>query len=383
MARTFRARSRLEVTTGDYYQLSSFGETKFTHSRNYSSMINDYRGRPVVPSPLTSEQWEVEIRANGRVFKESGTVRGYRFENYPVNHNAGDAVSTAIPAVPPGWELSAIARSNPSRPVVNPPEIIENLVSLPKMLRNAYRALTHPRTVITPRGVSSEYLGIQFGWLPFIEDLNKILDLQKHVERRAKQIDELYKGKGLRRKITFSKDTRTYKTFAQFNTDWGNVKLPCSQTVTDEVWATVRWKPTGPMPPKLTDPGGYAYYRRVVLGLTPEGLAHGLWKVIPWTWLLGWFTNVGDLILVGSNTVPAVYTEACLMRKTTRKCIPGSPEFTGSPTDTSVSQGGSRTWTRRLRTVGTGNLIPSVNMPFLDMFRLSIVGALAAQRGLR
>jgi hypothetical protein len=122
------------------------------------------------------------------------------------------------------------------------------------------------------------------------------------------------------------------------------------------------------------------FLRNVVLGLTPEGMLTGLWKVIPWTWLIGWFTNASDLLLVRSGTIPANYVEACLMRKVTWKKQSGLPVFVGGPSDTSVGQTGHETWTDRRRSVGVGSLTPSVNMPFLDMFRLSIVGALAIQR---
>jgi hypothetical protein len=381
MARTLRNRSRLTTTSGKWVQHSFFGDSTFTVTRNYTSTIADYRGRPVVPSPLNSIQYEaVDIWANGKVWKGQGTLRGYSFLAMPVNHNLGESEDTSAPGIPSGWELSSVARSNPSRPILFFPELVQDIVSLPRMIGNLKRLMEHPKSKFTPRGISNEYLGAAFGWLPIIEDLQKLNDLQKHVQKRAEQVEELYKGKGLRRRITWSKDTKVTRRYAQFNTDWGNIQLPCSVKVTKEVWATVRWKPTGPMPPRLLDKGGYEFYRNLVLGLTPEGMATGAWKIIPWTWLIGWFTNLGDILLIKSNTVPATYTEACLMRKVTMLVTPSQPVATGSPSENSVSQSGVRLWCQRQRTIGTGNLIPSVNMPFVDMFRLSIVGALAIQR---
>jgi len=383
MARTTRTRNRSISHSGRWRQITSVGPGPWnTTTRVYASSISDSRGRPVVPSPLSSQQYDDgDCLANGKFSKISGALHGYEFENCPINHNSGEVDDFASPAIPVGWELSAVARSNPSRPVLFPPEVVQDIVSLPKMIKNLWSLLKNPKSKFSPKGVSNEYLGLQFGWIPIIEDLEKISKLQEYINRRAQWAQQLYSNKkGLRRKIRFSKETKTYRKFSQWNTDWGNCTFPGSVEVTKEVWATVRWKPISPIPPALLDGSHNAFLRNLVLGLTPEGMITGIWKIIPWTWLIGWFTNASDLLLVRSGTLPATYTEACLMRKVTWKRQSGQPVFTGSPTDVSVTQSGLQIWTSRLRNVGTGNLIPSVNMPFLDMFRLSIVGALAIQR---
>jgi hypothetical protein len=382
MSRLVRSRSRNTVVSGDYISVYSTGDQPpQTVTRTYTSSIIDKVGRPVVPSSLTSGQYtQMDLKYNGRIFKATGTARGVEFKNY-FPQFAGNSVDLTAPAIPAGWELTAVARSNPSRPVLYPPEVVQDFVDLPKMIRNLYSLLTHPKTILSPKGLSNHYLALQFGWLPLIEDLQKLSNLQQYVNRRAQMVQQLYAGKkGLRRRVKFSTDHKNFSVLYQWNFDWGNLKLPVDVLVRRDVWATVRWKPTGPMPPSLLSEDGLAFYRRVVLGLTPEGMVAGLWKVIPWTWLIGWFTNLGDVLLVHSSTIPAAYTEACLMRKTVCVCTPQTTIVTGSPSENSVTQSGSQAWASRLRNVGSGNLLPSVNMPFLDMFRLSIVGALAIQR---
>jgi hypothetical protein len=380
MARVARTRQRTSTFVGNWKTWSSSGTLTWngTYTENRVSNISDYVGRPVQPSPLAASQTKGIVRLDGQYKRTNGATG--TFTAYPVVFGQGDVLDVSPPSIPLGWELTTVARSNPSRPVVYPFEIVESVVQLPKMLRGLYNLLSSPRSRLTPRGVSSEYLGLQFGWLPLIDDLRKICNAQSYVEKRAKELNQLYSGKGLRRRVRFSNDTRVYARRGQTSDGTTVFTFPGSVTVTKEVWATIRWFPTSSLPFGGESDERYgAYLRRLVLGLTPEGMVLGAWKIIPWTWLIGWFTNVGDYLAVNSNTVPATYSQACLMRRVRQDYVGGTP------TATNVQWHNlSLTDTQRIdqltRVVGSGVLVPGFNMPFLDMFRLSILGSLAIQR---
>lgn len=173
-------------------------------------------------------------------------------------------------------------------------------------------------------------------------------------------------------------ETRS-NTIAAYGTN--TLVVPVTVGVAKEAWATIHWKPTTPPPFHPSDVELNRFCRKLVLGMTTEGLAKGTWDIIPWTWLVGWFTNIGKYALAYSNTVPASYSKACFMSKVTVTGIAGVPVATGLRTNT-VRITGHSSFVRKTRTV-SGALTPGFHMPFLDIWRLSVLSALAVQRVIR
>lgn len=321
------------------------------------------------------------LRLNGYVRRPSSYVR---FREVPVTtgDDYGVVSNDLVPLpAPNGWLLSLIARTNPSRPVLNPPEMIQNIVELPKLLRETWKFLTHPSTSFTPKGAANTHLGIRFGWLPFIEDLRKLSELSDHVAKRAMELSQLYSGRGLRAKRSFGTDTKSVPGASSFSlAGVGRYVTAYSDTlITRRCWATIRWKPTTIPPYHPQDVRNTNYLRRVVLGLTPEGLANGLWKVIPWTWLIGWFTNIGDFTLKFSNTVPATHSKGNFMSMVTATTIPAGPVSTTADPDFNLTLGGSCFTTVRTR-INASSAVVGFNMPFMDMSKLSVLASLVVQR---
>jgi hypothetical protein len=301
------------------------------------------------------------------------------FSNYPVT--AGTAlVSTAPIPLPGGWEATVAARSNPSRPVVTPATLIQDFVELPKMLRDIPRLINRPKKLLTANELADKNLAVQFGWLPFIRDINQLLNLQTHVDRRSRELHKLYSGKGLRRRLTLDELHRNgIQTFTKPVGSGCSFNYTTDISVTGKMWATVRWKPLDVPYFSPTTAVINQKARRIVLGLTPEGLVSGAWDVIPWTWLIDWFVNVGDFLGSYSNTVPAVRTSTCLMNETTITVSPGSLIPNAGTKDCSVVQTGVWKKTSKYRQPG-GSLTPGFNIPFIGVSRLSILSSLAIQR---
>lgn len=214
-----------------------------------------------------------------------------------------------------------------------------------------------------------------------IDDIIKVLDLQKEVTKRTSELNRLYTGKGLRRRLTLGSTTLEKASSSMIALSGANtgVNLRYTNICRKDVWATVRWKPLKPPPYHPQDSRYQHEVRKIVLGLTPEGLANGLWKVIPWTWLIGWFTNIGDYTLLYSNTVPATWTEACLMRRSVVTILGISADPVNAK-DCFIEPAGVALRTIRTRLVGGTVALPGINMPFLDMSRLSTLMALGVQR---
>lgn len=287
-----------------------------------------------------------------------------------------------LPILPhSGWMLDLVAGTNPSRPVVTPAEMLENLIQLPGQLRDLGRRLMRPRSNATPRGAAGGYLGAQFGWAPLIEDLTKLVNLGDYIAKRGRELDRLAEG-GMRRRLRFRDETKQGSFyFEESLTPTGSgsvIRWHYDVIVRRTTWGTIRWYPTGPIPYTSGDVNRFAGLRRIVLGLTREGLAYGAWKVIPWTWLIGWASNVGKFALANSNTVPAKHGNGNFMSQSLVTYSPARVEVIGQASH-DVYQSGAYMVARKTRTIGT-TVLPGVNVPYLDTFRLSILGALATQR---
>jgi hypothetical protein len=283
---------------------------------------------------------------------------------------------------PAGWMLDLVAGTNPSRPVVNIPELAEDLWDLPRAIKNLGDLILNPANHAKPKGLAGEYLGVQFGWLPLIEDLQKLLEFQKYAIKRNKELHQLYSGKGLRRRLKFGEST-TNTEVSQSLTAFpsGSVTLNSSVNVKKSKWATIHWYPTTLPPYHPDDPRWNDLATRLVLGWSPEAMLNGLWKIIPWTWLLGWFTNVGKYTLANSWTVPAQHGSGCFMSKAEGIWITSGVKSTNAFVKEHNLQfpGKGATKITRTRTVSS-SVVAGANIPYLDMFRLSIIGALFVQK---
>jgi hypothetical protein len=152
-----------------------------------------------------------------------------------------------------------------------------------------------------------------------------------------------------------------------------------SWKTTKRSWATIRWKPSTLPPYNPDDHRWNDLSRKLLLGFTPEAIVKGLWDVIPWTWLLGWFTNIGKFALAQSNTIPATHSKGCFMSQTESIVQTGTVEYAPGVRGTLVASG-QTTRTVKTRIVSSPLILPGLNMPFVDMSRLSILGALNIQR---
>lgn len=361
------------------------GESSIGRNLSRTNYIVDYRGHPRSDGSLTI--WKF-LPGSAKLVGQGEYKDPFMSETVKVTSSGFPlALSTpfqlAWPQSPPsGWHLDLVSGTNPSRPVITPLTMIQNLVELPKMIMELGRFLKNPRAQMTPRGIADAHLAIRFGWMPLIDDLKKLLELQTYIDKRMAELSKLYSGQGLRRRLRFSNDTQSSsssETIALFGLSW--IVANSSTKVERESWGTIYWHPTTPPPYRKGDSSKIDFTRRLVLGMTREGLAKGSWDVIPWTWLLGWFTNVGKYLTAHSNTVPAMHSKACFMSKAkiTMSAEPTSLSSTfreGSKLDTV----GMTTLEIKTRTVASGSPTVGFQMPFLDIHRLSILGSLGIQR---
>lgn len=386
MARTVRTRTFTEYVSGGEHQ-TFFGQTVTSHEEPVRKVritsITDYHGRPVSDSPLTI--LVRDMLGASYIDGSSGTPSSYhssflRFKPGIFAADGGVCSHCTIVGLPTAGNsmLDLLVRTNPSRPgTVVPLTLLQDLLDIPKQLMDVGHSLLSPGSkVFSPKGASAQYLGWEFGWKPLLKDVEDLLGVGEEIAKRNRELQRLYTGRGLRRRVRLGTWTASEASNMAVVSDPGVIgKVDISKLTKVERWGVVRWKPT--IVPKFhpSDADTLAKARHLVRGFTNLGTMKGAWDVLPWTWLLNWFTNVGKFAMQFSNEVPASPTSQCVMTRTSTsiQLKQGSIWPNGL-----VYPGGIGSCVSKERYVGAGTV--SIHLPYLDKWRLSILSALTIQR---
>lgn len=204
------------------------------------------------------------------------------------------------------YEATGRARTDPGKPLAN------NAQAIAELYRDGFRLvgreLINWRSGTTSlsglgKALGGEWLNLQFGVLPTARDFaNGISAVMKIDAAMTKLRNE--SGKTIRRKTTL-KDTTTvtnssvtwgwpfaeYEWSGDLNTLLDGSTIHSTTTITREkVWYVARYKYTMREPGPLSD----LVTRAKLAGLVPS--ASLAWELLPWSWVVDWFSNVGDVM---------------------------------------------------------------------------------------
>lgn len=316
-------------------------------------------------SAFISSEWQGNTRTEGSLW-----------ENFYSENHEGFATSSDLPPISDYEEIAALGpaawnRFKPAKPMISLGVAIAELRELPRLLYANVSSL---------KGIANYFLAIQYGWEPILRDVMKLIKVYEQVSKR---IDFLLanSGKPVKRTGRLSSDSESgvlwdVPGLRMRNTapDLGKPSLTDSwrqssrYTISWETWFSgtyifwiddVRW-------PNIRSHIGAGL---VGLRITPADV----WDALPWTWLIDWFANIGDILHNLEDNVAdrQVSKYAYVMGKTTR-------EYAQSTTDGYFSCGCSHLFeTKVRRKVDPFGLTPEVE---LSPLQLAILGALAIQR---
>lgn len=292
----------------------------------------------------------------------------------PSSFLGGGSFATAtLPTAADIW-----ARTNPTRPAFLAPVFFYELRDVPDMIRQAGRFLLHTRnwrdwirSGSKDRDLASANLAFQFGWAPLVGDLYRISRFQESVDRRRRELEAVYSGRGLRRYVRLGDGVSTPSTSTGAANFGSFVNFAPTQTTTRqwEAWAVVHWKATQMSLPPPTD----GELRRLLAGLSIGSITVNLWEALPWSWLIDYFTNIGAVLAAGNHTLGQPKGGSVMVRYTTRT------------THTPLADGNLRLSAglayheKRTRTPLAGISL-ACSLPTLGAGQLSILGSLAIQR---
>lgn len=235
-----------------------------------------------------------------------------------------------------------------------------------------------------PRALGEFHLAVQFGWLPFMRMANQFIDA---FDSTNKRIPQLLKdnGKSVRRRGTLAKASASF-TEAIPNVGMTMVANSSSiefegpyhktTTVTSRAWYSGRFKYWLPdLDYSFADSKQNLRSRLFGLTFSPSQL----YNAMPWSWLIDYFTPLGDLVegLLDTGVADRFAADYCFVMKHDRMVtdVTHNYKIVGSP---ALTMSSSRVTERKVRRVGTpfgfGATTP------LSSFQLSIMGALGLSK---
>jgi len=199
-----------------------------------------------------------------------------------------------------GADLYNMAK--PDRPIFRGLNAFYELKDIPGALKQRFQLLR-------ASGWGNLYLAYQFGWAPLMQDVRDFVVSHFALKRALDQFirDE---GKAVRRQarlktVSYGPSPSGYNQYAGFEQSFVTpiyrsvpFVLETHQSIYD-VWFSGRFKYY--LPPGPRDWLWDARMTARIFGFNPTPAA--IYRMIPWTWLVDWFSNVGNVLENMDTTV--------------------------------------------------------------------------------
>jgi hypothetical protein len=230
----------------------------------------------------------------------AGTGYAWQSPTYP---------ATTTPAGYTGMDqlgTKAIAETIPTAPAVSLPNVLGEILvdGIPRLGLHVLQ--TSLKKII--KGGAEDYLNFEFGWKPFVKD---IIDTVETLTRAQDILDQYARdsGRPVRRRFVGTTDAQTWNY-----TGSGGIRpleSAAQASVSIQESSTTSWWFSGTFMYYLPQGDDYmakSAYRRSqaqrLLGLgygsytavEPLQYASMLYELAPWTWLIDWVTDLGDVI---------------------------------------------------------------------------------------
>lgn len=278
---------------------------------------------------------------------------------------------------------TAMARTNPGRSEISIPTFVAELKDFPSLVRQGGRLAlglkkkgNRLRRRKKLKEAADAYLAYRFAINPLISDVKKLMNFQASVQNRMNELDRLYSKGGLRRRVEIwsSSGSTEQKNFAMESQLGAVVRCDINTETSYRRWCTLRWTPIG-RSSYTNDQEKQDLAHRLVGGFTASGLVETAWELVPWSWMIDWFTNTQSFIQANNGSVPAFAGGRCTMTHSYT-----TTSFRRSDTISALT-GGDGFYTResKTRVIGGGGTLEA-SLPFLNGSQLSILGALSVSK---
>lgn len=340
-----RTRTMSGPTVSGWFEQAYQGKYYSSYATMQATCI-DWVGAPHLDNPF---QLDKVYREGGIMNGWTPWVLGYTKE---FHQKPGDFLQSNVNpafASPPSSAFKdinkTIANHHPGEPAVALPVFLFELKDVPDMYRHAFgraRDLAkkagsdRPRDVMKylrhSKGRSEDWLNWNFGWAPLLSDLVDLFGLSEEIKTRASQLKKANRG-FIRKKSSLGKWSNSYgPTRVSYNSVGFGLYADMIVSENHEKWVSSRWSVSQEMFHAASSSDNLKLYQ-AALGLDIS-LTHA-WDAMPWSWMVDWFTGLGDIIHANANRFGISFVSACLMhqRKLEATASPyGMPSwFTATP----------------------------------------------------
>lgn len=225
------------------------------------------------------------------------------------NGTIRESAYSSLPSGATGWDKFA-----PGNSFVDASVFLGELKDFPRMIKQlhsraldfhkAYKASGGWRNTLGPKKLANDYLAHQFGWIPFVSDVQRAYKGYKKLDDTIQRIRK-NNGKWVKRRGTVNSEEGEGTPIAGSETQTGHwpvlnsyffPNLPETGSYEITFSETKREWFEGKFRYYIPDIDTPEWERRVVrqlfgLTITPSLL----WELTPWSWLADWASNAGDV----------------------------------------------------------------------------------------
>jgi hypothetical protein len=340
------------------------GGKTYSSEISSSSYMEDWTGNPHGNNPLYS----VVITSKGHF---TGDNHASGIAHRSCSEYASNRRIPAHISIPRDSNVAlatrAAADSNPARAHVSIPNFIFEMKDIPLLVKNRGGSIL--------QSAGSANLNWQFGIRPLLSDLGKMLDFSGAYEKRVKEIEDLNNGV-LKRRVQLEKDQEEESGSFTMESVLFFADSQYKVVTTRDIWAFCYWKPTTSFSNLRNGSKDQRNaIRRALAGLSTAQIPINVWNALPWSWLVDWFTSMGDLIQASNNSVGYLAESVVLCVHTTTEREDKLVGVPGWITSDTTWSGTKETKERFLIPPGL-----SAKTPFLSKGQLSILGSLYVLR---
>lgn len=302
--------------TGYHYPASNVSDLRPSTVATGFERCEDTHGSKQTANYFDLTRWRL---SPGRITGIAGVWPVYGLKDFPyLNQPSPDFLpGTDSSFIDPAAALTQVASwTSPGRAQVSLPNFIHELRELPEMLWK--RAPTSSRRK-DPTNPGNSAVEQNFGWDPLLSDVAKLFKFSEQFDRRLRELNAIYDRPGglKRQRVVAEGHARSISTIAANSWICG-VQVERTNHTLSRQWASLAWKPLfGAFSMK---PSSGELSRKAAASI------HGwranpkiLWDALPWSWLVDYFANVGDLIEASSNSFEYFPDQCCVM--STTSCV--------------------------------------------------------------